>query len=492
MPRPLAAALLCIAVTAALPAGAQITPAELWQDWQQAAADRGHSLTAAAAPGADGSLALTAIELGRSVLGAPGVVSIGAARLEPDGAGGVRVVIAAGQTIAIDLAPPGQEPGHIALPVSGEDMVLHASGAPGAVAYDLDGADILIDGAPLTKGAAADPATSDPALPADRIRLALPDLSGHVAADGTARFAAPSLDYDLAVTNPATGRRDQTSGRHAQPVLTVTPQPGDTAQTAATRIALTSAAAEQGWRSGDLAAGVSGVTLARDQGALALTLGPDRFELRSHDQGVRLTTLSPSPDEPALGLQAASLDLSLAGPAALAGGDPTLTLGAVAEGLTLPPEDWARIDPQGQMARAPGSLVLDVDLLPEFAATPLAPDMAVEGQIRAVTLHRLSLDLAGITLDARGDVRFVPAPAPDTPGAVQPVGRIDTAATGVTGLLRALTGAGLLSQDQALGLSMAMMMFAQPGEGDSLTSSVVAGADGSLTVNGRAMSLGTP
>ena len=55
-----------------------------------------------------------------------------------------------------------------------------------------------------------------------------------------------------------------------------------------------------------------------------------------------------------------------------------------------------------------------------------------------------------------------------------------------------LTGAGLLSQEQALGLSMAMMMFAQPGEGDSLTSRVVAGPDGSLTVNGKAMSFGTP
>ena len=64
MPNPLAAALLCIAATAALPAGAQITPAELWQDWQQAAAAAGARLDAAAAPGTDGSLTLTGLRFG--------------------------------------------------------------------------------------------------------------------------------------------------------------------------------------------------------------------------------------------------------------------------------------------------------------------------------------------------------------------------------------------------------------------------------------------
>ena len=489
MPNPLAAALLCIAATAALPAGAQITPAELWQDWQQAAAAAGARLDAAAAPGADGSLTLTGLRFGPALPTAAGKaepngeVAIGSARLEADGAGGVRVVIPAGQSIGIDLPAEGQAPVHLALPVSGADMVLRASGAPGAVAYALDPTDVAIDGAP---------ATADAAAAGDRIRLSLPDLSGQIAADGTASFAAPRLDFDLAVTDPATGRFTHLAGHHDRPSLAVTREPDGTGAIAR-RIALGSAAADQHWQGREADGRSTGASLARGPGTLALTLSPDRFSLRGHGEAVRLTTLPTTPDARAHDILAAMADLSLSGPAAWTGPDLTLSLGAVLDGLTLPPEDWALLDPQGQMPRDPGSLVLDIDLVPEITAPPKLPDMTVEAQLRSVTIHRLSLDLAGVTLETTGAVRFVPAATTETPqGAPVPVGQIDAAATGLYGLVRGLTGAGLLSQEQALGLSIAMLMFAQPGEGDSLTSRVVAGPDGSLTVNGKAMSFGTP
>lgn len=488
MPNPLAAALLCIAATAALPAGAQITPADLWQDWQQAAAAAGARLDAAAAPGTDGSLTLTGLRFGPALPTAPGKaepsggLAIGSARLEPDGAGGVRVVIPAGQSIGIDLPADGQAPARLAVPVSGADMVLRASGAPGAVAYALDPTDVAIDGAP---------ATADAAAAGDRLHLSLPDLSGQISADGTASFAAPGMDFDLAVTDPATGRFTYLAGRHDRPNLSVTREPDGTGATAR-RIALASAAADQRWQGREADGRSTGASLARGPGTLALTLSPDRFSLRGHGEAVRLTTLPATPDARAHDILAAMADLSLSGPAVWTGPDLTLSLGAVLDGLTLAPQDWALLDPQGQMPRDPGSLVLDIDLVPEINAPPKLPDMTVEAQLRSVTIHRLSLDLAGVTLETTGAVRFVPAPDADASDAQRPVGQVDAAATGLYGLLRGLTGAGLLSQEQALGLSMAMMMFAQPGEGDSLTSRVVAGPDGSLTVNGKAMSLGTP
>ena len=45
--------------------------------------------------------------------------------------------------------------------------------------------------------------------------------------------------------------------------------------------------------------------------------------------------------------------------------------------------------------------------------------------------------------------------------------------------------AGVLAQDQVTGLTMAMLMLAEPGEGGSLTTRVVAATDGTVTVNGR-------
>ena len=66
------------------------------------------------------------------------------------------------------------------------------------------------------------------------------------------------------------------------------------------------------------------------------------------------------------------------------------------------------------------------------------------------------------------------------------------AATGLTGLIGLLAEAGVLTPDQVAGLTMAMMMLAEPGEGDSLTSRVVFDADGALSVNGMPFASPTP
>ncbi|MBL9059796.1 MAG: hypothetical protein JNK88_07215 [Mangrovicoccus sp.] len=485
MPKPLPAALLCVGLAAACPAGAGILPAELWQDWQRLAAQDGSRLTASVATGADGSLSLSAIRLSRTLFGAPAVIDLGTARMEPDGPGGVRITVPAGQSVAVGLGAPDADPLRFVIAVTGETVVMHATGTPGAVAYDITPANLAIEAAP------------EDAASADRIRLALPGLAGHVAPDGTADVAAAQMDLELAVADPASGQLARLTGRHDRPHLTLAAVPGGTPDRPDRQMVLTSAAATHDWQSLGPDGTVSAAQVARDLGSLVLTVGPDRFEAKSHDTAVRLTTLPPAPDLRPHGVLIDTFDLSILGPAVLTAGDVTLSLGAIVDGLSLSSEDWAAIDPRAGIARDPGSLVLDLDAVTAFAPAPRPPDqaiegLAVEGQLRSVTIHRLSLDFLGVSLDAQGNVRFLPAPAATSPGGMRPVGRVETAATGVYGLLQSLSGAGLLTQDQALGLSMAMMIFAQPGEGDSLTSTIVAGADGSVSVNGRNVTGGMP
>ena len=55
---------------------------------------------------------------------------------------------------------------------------------------------------------------------------------------------------------------------------------------------------------------------------------------------------------------------------------------------------------------------------------------------------------------------------------------------GALGLLQSLVQAGAMTGEQATGLQMMIAMFARPGEGDSLTSTIVTEPGGGLTVNG--------
>ena len=157
------------------------------------------------------------------------------------------------------------------------------------------------------------------------------------------------------------------------------------------------------------------------------------------------------------------------------------------QGVTVDDGLWAMVDPGGQVPRGPATIVMDVSGTVQIFVDLLTMDpdeldnmTTPPGELRELTLNNLQVSFGGAELTGVGDVDF-------TPGQIipVPVGSVDLSLTGANGLIQTLSNAGLLPPEQA-GMARGMLgMFGIPGSApDSYTSSILFGADGSVSANG--------
>ena len=154
---------------------------------------------------------------------------------------------------------------------------------------------------------------------------------------------------------------------------------------------------------------------------------------------------------------------------------------------------WGIFDPTGQLPRDPATLVLDivgkgrwlVDIFDPDVADDLEADEA-PGEIESLTIESLALSAAGAELtgsgefefDNSGNGAFAPAPSPS--------GVANLELTGANALLDTLVSMGLMPEEQAMGARMMLGLFARPGNGpDTLVSTIEVGSDGSISANGQ-------
>lgn len=147
---------------------------------------------------------------------------------------------------------------------------------------------------------------------------------------------------------------------------------------------------------------------------------------------------------------------------------------------------WNMFDPAAQLPRAPATVVVDLsgevilseDIFdPAYAEDPSGPP----GSVEAVALNELRLEVVGAALSGTGDFDFL-----QTGMMPQPVGQVDLILVGGNALIDRLVGMGLIPDEQAMGARMMLGLFARPGEGeDELTSTIEMREDGSIYANGQ-------
>lgn len=172
-------------------------------------------------------------------------------------------------------------------------------------------------------------------------------------------------------------------------------------------------------------------------------------------------------------------------------------------GLTLADALWDMFDPQKQLPRDPASLNIDLDgqalvrqslLDPSFgaqmeeysrqmeAAEPGAdiPAPPSPFQPTALTINDISLQAVGVVARLTGDLTLNPDGQP-------PVGTIQGSFSGVNALLDKLVAMGVMPQEQVMGARMMIAMFARPADGnpDRLTTTLELRENGSIFANGQ-------
>jgi len=162
--------------------------------------------------------------------------------------------------------------------------------------------------------------------------------------------------------------------------------------------------------------------------------------------------------------------------------------------FTMSEAIWAMFDPAQQLPRDPATVDIDLtgkarllfDLLDPEQAEALEDMEEAPAELNALTLNRLTVRLAGAELTGEGDFTFDNSDLESFDGLPAPLGALDLQLVGGNGLLDKLVAMGLIPQDQASGVRMMMGLFARPGDGeDTLVSRIEVNEEGHVLANGQ-------
>lgn len=156
-------------------------------------------------------------------------------------------------------------------------------------------------------------------------------------------------------------------------------------------------------------------------------------------------------------------------------------------GLTLSDGIWGMFDPQSILPRDPANVTvdlsgmarLDVDLLDSEA---LSDPNVTPGAVNSLKINKVDISAVGANVSATGELT-----SPEGGDLTTPIGTINGRLTGINALFDKLVQAGLMPQDQAMGMRMMLGMFAKPDAADAnvMISDIEFKEDGSIFANGQ-------
>lgn len=155
-------------------------------------------------------------------------------------------------------------------------------------------------------------------------------------------------------------------------------------------------------------------------------------------------------------------------------------------------EIWALGDPAGAIPRDPASFVFDISGMAKLFFDLLDPAQEealafadVPGEVLSLAVNTIRLTAAGAEITASGDFTFDNTDLETFAGMPRPEGVLNVGITGANALIDTLVGMGLLPEQQATMGRMMMGMFTQPAGDDALTSKIEINEQGHILANGQ-------
>jgi hypothetical protein len=155
--------------------------------------------------------------------------------------------------------------------------------------------------------------------------------------------------------------------------------------------------------------------------------------------------------------------------------------------LQISEEIWAMLDPTGALPHNPTTVVIDTTGTALLKADLMA---SAEGATPDAELHSLNVNdltarFVGAELTGTGAFTFDNTDLVTFDGMPAPTGKLDLKLVGGDGLLDTLVAMGMLSEDDAMGARMMIAMFANPGAGEDELTSVLEFKDKGFFANGQ-------
>lgn len=505
----LSAAAILMATT--LAARADITPAELWQDWQAQATASGQTLTVGDTVESGSTLTLTDVRF--DVANGTDRMSGTIPQIVLAGAGGaVDVTLSPEYPVvfegAIEADPEavadGEEasaPARVTVLVRHPGLALHASGALEDLRYRMTMPtftatvqEVETDGTPddslelemSVNGAAGDYHVTGPATAARQI---------------TARTTAETAGVALSQSGAEDGERYQmtlsaadleSTSTGALPAFT-----GGAGLTEMLRLGLAS--------SGSLRHGLVNMTVTdestgepstveakAERGSADYALTEGVLAYKGETEGTSLA-VSGAAGAPPLSLAADRASFELTAPLTKTESPAPFRLVTAMDGLRADEILWAQLDPDGVLPRDPASLTIGLSgtlrwLEDAFAttATDMEGDLPVE--FDTINIDTLSFSAAGAALTGSGAFTIDNSDTTTWDGLPKPVGSLELLLKGGETLIDNLVQVGLIPPQQAMVAKMMLTGFSKPGpEPDTLTTKIDLTSNGGVRANGRSI-----
>lgn len=485
------------------PAFADLTAQQVWNGMESALEGFGYSVSATETPTSDGlDLRNVVMQFDAPEENTTVAMTVSEIDLVENGDGSVSLTFPASIPITIAAAPEGEDDVDMTLDYASDGLELVVSGTPGNMTYSYSAnqlavtlAELIVNGSPVGRDAA-------------RFEFVLDDVTGTTTTTAagddtqiTQNAQAGAASYDVAFNDPESDDVALISGSiEALTVSSATNLPDgfDPNDPASLASGAFSASGALGYENGSMqfsAVDDAGTTTGNTKtGSVAVQFAMDgsalRYDVEATDQSFALS----GPELPIpVNVSMAGSAFNVTAPIAKAEEPQDIALGLSLDRFEMSELLWNMLDPGAALPRDPATILLDVTgQVTPFVNLFDPTDMAriddtgqKAGEINALTLNALTVEVAGAKLGGTGAFTFDNTDLQTFGGLPRPMGGVNLTLEGANALIDKLIAMGLITSEDAMGARMMMSMFSVPGDApDSLKSSLTINEQGHILANG--------
>ncbi|MEY4983912.1 MAG: hypothetical protein RIR62_2178 [Pseudomonadota bacterium] len=483
-----------------------ITPAEVWQSWQDLSASYGQTVTTESVEQDGSSIVVTGLVLVQEDEGARVEGRVDQITFADNGDGTVGVTMSDSFPLTMTVTEESGDPVTVSVTVNQPGAEITASGDLANTRYDfampeltvaldrIEGVDAdaldLVAQAKLTEvagnylfGGPEDKRTLDSSFTAASMNLTL---------TGKDLDPSPAEGEEAGPTdmNFALGMADlsgSTTGTILSPALMADLQAAMAAGLAATA----SFAAGATTYDMTIVDATGTTTIAGTGESTSVDFGLDSTGIRygTAAKVVDMTFSTPDLPFPEVKLSYAEAAMNLLVPLAQTEAPADFAFLTKLVDLTVSDEVWGIFDPGAVLPRDPATIVIDTKGKAKVTAD-LADPAAMSGggapgELHALDITELRAKMAGAELTGAGAFTFDNTDLVTFGGMPAPTGKLDLKLVGGNALMQKLVTLGFLSEEDMMGANMMLSMFANPGPGEDELTSVLEFKDKGFYANGQ-------
>jgi hypothetical protein len=480
-------------------ATADVTPTEVWGNWQALATSAGQQLTFDSVADTGGAVEVTGLLITYTDdLGGSFSASIDKITFTDNGDGTVAVTMSESYPMTLAFPTDSEGPSAIKLTVNQPGIVITAGGSATETKYDFTAptVSVVLDEVKDRAGAVLD-------TKADLVMTAT-TASYTVATEGEvtrldSNFASESLALNLSGSSPEDAGEGKVTFSLGDLRGSTKGNILDAENMANMATALSSGfTTENSMSFGTMslladvadATGPTSIKGSATGGGFVFALDKARFNYGTSLKGAEFAVSGAQIPFPEVTFAFSETAFNLLMPATKSETPQAFAFLTKIVDLTVSEDIWGLFDPAATLSREPATFILDTKGTGRWLQDIMDPSVQMDGaeppgELNSLDLTQVLLRAAGAEIGATGGLTFDNADLISFDGMPAPTGTINIDIKGVNKLIDNLIAIGLLPDDQAMGARMMLGMFTRPGAAPDEVTSVIEFKDGGLFANGQ-------